>query len=288
MVNIKENSKPHPQIHIHRHEQVHYVDWPVKNALALTTTRHHPFNIDKNTYKSTTGKTFPTSPFQSFNLGLHVGDDKQTVLNNRNDLIKLLPPHSKIQWLEQIHAADVVTVTQHSEIPIITDAAITQTKGIALAVMTADCLPIILSSKDGDEVAAIHGGWRPLAANIIANTLNKMQTASTDIVAWLGPCIGNEAFEVGEEVKHTFVEHSPLFAQAFIPSFIKKTNLETLKPIKEKYVADLSMIASIQLKHLGINTICSLNHCTYQTKGEYYSYRRDGKTGRMATIICRT
>ena len=197
-----------------------------------------------------------------------------------------LPINSKIQWLEQVHGNKVVTIDSHSTTPLIADAAITQQKNVALAVMTADCLPILLTAADGSEIAGIHGGWKPLAKNIIAHTVDNMSTSNENIIAWLGPCIGKEAFEVGEDVKIVFERQSKKFISAFCLNALDKVITGNLHNVK--YFADLAMIAKIQLKEIGINKVHHLNHCTYTDEQQYFSYRRDNITGRMASIICRT
>jgi len=235
-----------------------------EKVLAIQTTRVAPNNSfdDK------------TIPYQGFNLGLHVGDCAKQVENNRNYLQKSLPKNTEIQWLEQVHGNEVAEISQVSKLPIIADAAFTSEKNTCLAIMTADCLPVLLVSKSGDEIAAIHGGWRPLAANIISNTLEKMNTPAANIYAWLGPCISKSAFEVGGEVKAMFVQQSKCFNSAF-----------TAKP-NGKYLADLHKIATLQLESLGINQISILPECTYSNTNKYYSYRKNAITGRMATLIC--
>lgn len=238
-------------------------------VLALQTTRLTPNTICPNI-----GCDDHTHPYQYFNLGLHVGDCPQQVLKNRQSLQKLLPENTKIQWLEQVHGNEVVEIEQVSTTAIVADAAVTDKKNTCLAIMTADCLPILFVSKYGDEIAAIHGGWRPLAANIIINTLDKMKTPNEDICAWLGPCISKNAFEVGSEVKAEFVQQDECFNTAFIA----KAN--------GKYLADLHIIARLQLARLGVNQISALSECTYANTDKYYSYRKNTVTGRMATLIC--
>ena len=231
-----------------------------------------------------------SSPYDYFNLGLHVGDKAELVNFNRNTLQKFItqqltdaPTSSsfsaeepvKIQWLEQVHGNDVVEVIVVNNSAITADASITRKKNIALAIMTADCLPILLSNKNGSEIAAIHGGWRSLAANIISNTLDKMHSDSRDIIAWLGPCISKDAFEVGAEVKGEFIKQNMLFNEAFS----KRKN--------GNYLADLHKIAQLQLQSLGVTAISTLAECTMQRTDKYYSYRKEQVTGRMASIICR-
>jgi YfiH family protein len=254
------------------------VEWPVQNVLAFTTTRHQPF-----AHIESVNISLP--PFNNFNLGLHVGDDQNIVLTHRKSLLNYLPENTKIQWLEQIHNADVLLIDEHSEQPLIADAVITRQNNLALAIMTADCLPILLTAKDGSEVAAIHGGWKPLSKGIIVNTVNSMCTLNEDIIAWLGPCIGKLSFEVGEDVKWAFEKQS----KNFIPAFSLISYDSTMKKSegKVKYLADLALIAKVQLNALGINEIKHIEQCTYTEEKQYFSYRRDNVTGRMASIICR-
>jgi YfiH family protein len=256
------------------------VEWPVQNVLAFTTTRQHPQKQQSSL------KNSHYTVFDQFNLGEHVGDNLEEVRKNRDLLVEYLPPNSKIQWFEQVHGNKVVTIDSYSVIPLVADAAITQQKNIALAIMTADCLPILLSASDGSEVAAIHAGWKPLANNIITHTVNSMRTSNENIIAWLGPCIGKLAFEVGEEVKLAFLNESEKFISAF--SSISNSSTSQQKKSETKYLADLAMIAKIQLSSLGIKDIHHLDNCTYSKQQQYFSYRRDNITGRMATIICRT
>ena len=258
---------------------IHKVEWPVPNVLAFTTTRQHPQKTHSLSQHS------ESTSYSEFNLGDHVGDNPDQVKSNRNYLLNNLSPNSKIQWLEQVHGNKVVTVDSHSFIPLVADAAITQQSNISLAVMTADCLPILLTAADGSEIAAIHGGWKPLAKNIIANTVNCMRTPNKNIIAWLGPCIGKAAFEVGEEVKFAFEKKSEKFSSAF--SVSPKNQVSTSNKHKVKYLANLAMIAKMQLETLGVNQLHHLNHCTYSDEQQYFSYRRDNVTGRMASIICR-
>ncbi|MDX2368241.1 MAG: peptidoglycan editing factor PgeF [Colwellia sp.] len=213
------------------------------------------------------------TPYKNFNLGLHVGDCAKQVEHNRQCLQKLLSSKTRIQWLEQVHGNTVAEISRVTKKTIVGDAMVTREKNIALAIMTADCLPILLISNQGDEIAAIHGGWRPLVANIITNTVNKMHTPVDDIYAWLGPCIGKDAFEVGNEVQQAFVAHGNEYTQAFH------------QQDNGKYLANLHKIATLQLNSLGIKLISTLPECTYSKPEKYYSYRKNATTGRMATVI---
>jgi YfiH family protein len=237
---------------------------PNNKVFAVQTTRITPSNTLRGS----------SSPYQAFNLGLHVGDCPEQVNENRRYLQSLLPINAQIQWLNQVHGNEVVELSTISSEPITADAVITREKNICLAIMTADCLPILLASKSGDEVAAIHGGWRPLSANIIQNTMAKMKTPVKDLYAWLGPCISKSVFEVGSEVKAQFVEQCESFKSAFIATS------------EGKYLADLHKIAEIQLNVSGIKQISALAECTYSNTDKYYSYRKNAVTGRMATLIC--
>ncbi len=279
------------------------VNWPIdkteplpmiKKVLAFQTTCHFPQsktltqNGQTKLAESELASSSPkeNSPFGHFNLGLHVGDNAQRVIANRDTLTHYIKQslykgndidavQVNIQWLEQVHGSEVVVVSTVNPQALIADASITREKNIALAVMTADCLPILLSARNGKEIAAIHGGWRSLSADIIEKTLEKMQTKPQDIRAWLGPCIGQQAFEVGAEVKQCFTKQDHDFAKAFI----EKAN--------GKFLCNLHDIAKLKLTALGIEAIASLPECTYENSTKYYSYRKSQTTGRMATIICR-
>ena len=243
---------------IYNYPAIESIAWSVKGITALTTTR--------------VGKAANTD-YGSFNLGLHVGDDNKQVEFNRQILNTVLGKQVNIQWLDQVHGSDVEQVKQWHQKPLIADAVVTSLPNLALAIMTADCLPILLSDQYGKRIAAIHGGWRSLAGGIIEKTIAKMDVEVKSIIAWLGPCIGNNAFEVGQDVRSAFLCINKDYAQAFTPIDDKK------------YLADLALIAQLKLTHLGISNITHLNHCTYSNTDRYYSYRKEGQTGRMASLI---
>lgn len=240
------------------------VDWPLHQLVGtIQTTRLG-------------GKSIP--PYSSLNLGFHVGDNHETVLANHHILNAFLP--TPAFWLDQIHSSEIIEVTHRvNELSLQqrpkADALFTRLKNQPLAIMTADCLPILLASKDGQEVAAIHGGWRPLAGGIIAKTVAKFSTSTSNIVAWLGPAIGPSAFEVGEDVVDAFMSVNPSHKD----DFIEQEN--------EKYLANIFSIAKRQLSDLGIAHIYSEYECTYTLPEKYFSYRRDAQTGRLATLIWR-
>jgi len=255
---------------------IELVKWPVSSVLAFQTTCHHP--VKKNTphiETETETNTKNTSSYKGFNLGFHVGDNPTTVKSNRDYIADKIIDGREIQWLEQVHGSEVAYIDKVANTPLVADACITEKDDIALAIMTADCLPILLSNKEGTKIAAIHGGWRPLAANIVAKTITKMDVKVTELVAWLGPCIGQDAFEVGEDVYNIFITSDPLFSSAFQAKG------------GGKYFANLHTIARIQLEKLGVSLIATLEECTYTNENKYYSYRRNSITGRMATVIYR-
>ncbi|KZN62725.1 hypothetical protein N473_19055 [Pseudoalteromonas luteoviolacea CPMOR-1] len=235
--------------------------WPVYNQVgALSSTRLGGYS---------------KAPFDEFNLALHVGDRADDVNSNRRRLAEFLP--ALPTWVNQVHGTDVLVVDSETptEDTFSADALYTRVRKRPLAIMTADCLPILLASRQGDEVAAIHAGWRPLAGGIIANTLKCFRAQPNEVVAWFGPAIGPTAFEVGTEVKEAFTSNMPSQAQAFMPSG------------GHKFLADIFLLARIQLNALNIHSIYGDEHCTYQREKHFFSYRRDGQCGRMATVIWR-
>ncbi|MGJ8693710.1 MAG: peptidoglycan editing factor PgeF [Thalassotalea sp.] len=233
--------------------------------MAISTTRH-----------AFVAQPSSQNPYNDFNLGLHVGDDNKQVLKNRHNLSQVLPSNTQIQWLEQVHGSDVHIAKTVSVLPVTADAAYSQAHNIALAIMTADCLPILVSSANGEEIAAIHGGWRPIAQNIIHKTLQHFNSKPEQLVAWLGPCIGATAFEVGQDVYDIFIAINKQFSSAFIPA-----------KHSSHYYCDLAFIAKLQLRQLGVTKIIENNDCTFNNPEHYFSYRRDNITGRMASVICR-
>jgi polyphenol oxidase len=223
---------------------------------------------------------FSQPPFDGLNLGSHVGDDPVVVQKNR-DALKSLLPNQPI-WLNQIHGTQVIDADDYgsgSGVPS-ADASVTTTPGRVLAIMTADCLPVLLASSDGKVVGAAHAGWRGLAAGVIEQTVALMRAkqsngekAQAEILAYLGPAIGPHAFEVGSEVRDIFMAHNPASAACF----------EQLQE-KGKYLADIYGLAALRLNALGIEHIEGGDECTLQNP-DYFSYRRDQKTGRMGSFI---
>jgi YfiH family protein len=236
-------------------------NWPLQNKVgALSTTRCGGAS---------------SGNFLSFNLGYHVGDEHDTVVKNHQMLSDFLP--AKPIWLKQIHRGSVFVANKQD--PVMpwpeADAVYTNIRLQPVAIMTADCLPILLSSKCGSEVAAVHGGWRPLACGILSNTLTKFKCDPEDVYAWLGPAIGPEAFEVGAEVVTRFCT---------VNSF---HHIDFIKQSNGKYLADIFAIAIRQLAQLGVTKVYTDKICTVSNPDCFFSYRRDGQTGRMASLIWR-
>jgi hypothetical protein len=255
------------------HININALDLPTfsaKNCRAFGTTRLDPFDTQ-----------VISSAFDAFNLGLHVGDNNAQVMANRQKLQRLLPEKTDIQWMDQVHGSTVLSVDTVEHFSPQVDALITRKPRLALAVMTADCLPIVLSSTLGDEIAVIHGGWRSLAGNIIAHTIEKMQTPPHLLEAYLGACIQQAAFEVRSDVYQAFERLSPDCLTAFLPV---EQEISTSIGTAQHFLASLPQIASLLLQQQGVNHIVNNGGCTFQEPERYYSFRRDEKTGRMATI----
>ncbi len=189
---------------------------------------------------------------------------------NRALLAAQLPAEPR--WLKQVHGTLAVDAAMGQEMPV-ADAAYTRQPGVVCAVMTADCLPILLCDRAGQVAAAVHAGWRGLLAGVIETTIHAMACPPADLLAWLGPSIGPTAFEVGDEVRQAFVAYSASAAVAFVAQG------------QGKWLADLPQLARQRLHALGLRSIFGGDQCTVNQPAEYFSYRRDGVTGRMATLI---
>ncbi|MBU3611799.1 peptidoglycan editing factor PgeF [Polynucleobacter sp. MG-27-Goln-C1] len=222
------------------------------------------------------------SPFNTLNLGLNAGDDSVDVLHNRSIVRSHLP--TEPLWLKQIHGVTVSTPASRkapSSKPFEADAAVTNIANEVLAILTADCMPVLFASKGGDVIGAAHAGWRGLSGGVLENTLQEMLALSPglspkDIVVWMGPAIGPTAFEVGEDVLQAFAgQGSTILSKA-------------LKPIAEssgKYLANLYLLAQDRLRSLGIEQIDGGDFCTFNDSERFFSYRRDKETGRFASFI---
>ncbi len=211
-------------------------------------------------------------PFDSWNLGQHVGDKPDAVASNRSRLQALLPADVQICWLQQVHGASVVHARSGQGAQA--DAVWTDDPGYACAIMTADCLPVVLATECGGCCAVVHGGWRGLAGGVLNQTIATLPVAPTSLVAWLGPAIGPRAFEVGDDVRDAFIAAMGAHAStAFVPSG---------QP--GKWFCDIYALAKQQLAALGVSQVSGGGRCTHADVGQFFSYRRDGQTGRMATV----
>lgn len=233
-------------------------DWPAPpNVCALITTRAGGVSV---------------GPYASLNPADHVDDDPQAVRRNREIVRAALPndPH----WLKQVHSALVHrAVGDPAGVPE-ADAAVSAQLNQVCVVMTADCLPVLFCADDGSEVGAAHAGWRGLAAGILERTVEAMDAPGAQLLAYLGPAIGPRAFEVGPEVRAEFVAADAAAAKAF-------------QPVAggEKYLADLYSLARLRLARVGVTRVYGGDFCTYSEPQRFFSYRRDGATGRMASLI---
>lgn len=234
-----------------------WADWPApENIRALTTTR--------------TGGV-SQGAFQSMNLADHVDDNAEHVKLNREILTAALNIKQPV-WLQQVHGINVVdsqTAVHHCK----ADAVYSNQADEVCNVLTADCLPLLFCNKQGTAVAAAHAGWRGLAEGVIASTVNAMQQKSQDIIVWLGPAIGPDCFEVGQDVFDAFVNKD----KNAIKAFTKTDN--------EHYLADIYYLARLKLNRLGIEQIFGGGLCTYSDEKKFYSFRRNPVTGRMASMI---
>jgi hypothetical protein len=210
------------------------------------------------------------APWAGLNLGDHVGDDPEHVAANRARLRQHLP--AEPGWLKQVHSARVVELGREPNPEA--DAAFTRQPVQVCAVLTADCLPVLFCDRAGSVVAVAHAGWRGLAGGVLEATVAAMQVPPGEVLAWMGAAIGPQAFEVGDEVRQAFVAQHAAASGAFVP-----------QPTPGKWLADIYRLARIRLEHAGVQAIYGGGRCTYQEAETFYSYRRDGVTGRMASLI---
>lgn len=232
-------------------------DWPAPgNVRALSTTRKGGVS---------------SGAYASLNLGEHVGDEPKSVAVNRarlqGALGKAVP-----RWLQQVHGVRVAVDVDISHAPA--DAAVTGHHNVACTIMTADCLPLIFCDKAGSRVSAAHAGWRGLAAGVLEATVSAMDAAPHDLMAWMGPAIGPGAYEVGDEVRQAFVTPSLEAAKAFVPG-----------KAPGKWWCDLYQLVRQRLETAGVKHIYGGGFCTYTDRERFFSFRRDGECGRMATLI---
>ncbi|MEK6771090.1 MAG: peptidoglycan editing factor PgeF [Pseudomonadota bacterium] len=232
-------------------------DWPAPAQVrALTTTRVGGFSA---------------GAFASFNLGDHVGDDAEAVQRNRAQLREQfgIPEPS---WLKQVHGTDVVEVS-FGEAGHVADGGFTEMAGTVCAVLTADCLPVFLCDRAGSRVAVVHAGWRGLVNGVIEAGVLALRTPSDELLAWLGPAIGPEFYEVGDDVRNEFMAVDAEAESAFRARG------------QGKWLADMYALARQRLNAIGVESVHGGDRCTYREQELFFSYRRDGTTGRMASLI---
>jgi len=240
------------------------VEWSVPDQIrAFSTTRIGGYSL---------------SQYAGFNLAEHVGDNQESVNKNRSQLISDLELKQSPFWLEQIHSTKVIDARcfyqNNRSIVAQADASFTEQPNQVCVVMTADCLPILFCNKQGTWVAAAHAGWRGLADGIIQKTIDCYSGEPNDLVAWFGPAISQQHFEVGADVREIFIKTDPAFSSAFIACREKH----------DKYRCDLFAISRMILSEYGID-VYGGDRCTFSEPTQFYSYRRDGQTGRMASLI---
>lgn len=213
------------------------------------------------------------APWDGLNLAAHVGDDERAVAANRAALATALQLPSMPCWLHQVHGTAVARFDRAAHSPAEADAGVTGHTGVVCAVLTADCLPVLFCDREGGCVGAAHAGWRGLVAGVLESTVEAMDRPADALMAWLGPAIGPSRFEVGEEVRRAFVDMQATAAVAFQPAG------------PGKWMADLYALARLRLEAIGIVDVYGGGECTMSDSERFYSYRRDGRTGRMATLV---
>ncbi|EOW6517456.1 purine nucleoside phosphorylase YfiH [Cronobacter dublinensis] len=232
--------------------------WPLPPGVAACSSNRHG------------GVSLP--PYDALNLGAHCGDNPEHVEENRRRFYQAANFPGAPVWLEQVHGKEVLHLTGGPYASKRADASYTRKRGTVCAVMTADCLPVLFCDTAGREVAAAHAGWRGLCEGVLEETVSCFEAAPATIQAWLGPAIGPQAFEVGPEVRDAFIAKDAAAAEAF-------------RPHGEKYLADIYLLARQRLASMGVTAVYGAERCTHSESHDFFSYRRDGTTGRMASFI---
>lgn len=217
---------------------------------------------------------YSTAPWDGLNLADHVGDDPASVEANRQWLRQELPRDTELAWLRQVHGTAAVQLPA-SRVPLEADASWTSAARLACVVLIADCLPMLLCSETGSTVAAVHVGWRGLEAGIIEATVGALPEPARQLLAWLGPCIGPCHFQIGGEVREALLKAAPADEDVFRAA------------VDGSYYADLATLASRRLERLGVSRIVAHGACTVCEEDRFFSFRRDGQTGRLAALILR-
>ncbi len=234
-------------------------NWPAPaNVKSLQTTRVGGFSV---------------GPYSSLNLGAHVGDNQVFVEHNRQLLAPYLP--SSPVWINQVHGIGVINAASSSSLQD-ADASYSKLANVVCATMTADCLPVLLCDTKGTVVSAVHAGWRGLCDGVIEAAVHEMAVPASEVLAWLGPAIGPQSFEVGDDVRTQFITIDPSASLAF-------------KPHSDKWLCDIYLLAKQRLQSIGVSQIygatINIEFCTYSEVDRFYSFRRDNVTGRMASLI---
>ena len=213
-------------------------------------------------------------PFDSLNVGAHVGDDAAAVAENRRRVRERLALPAEPDWIEQVHGTRVADLDEaHDAGHSPADAVLTRTKGKVCAVQVADCMPVLIAARDASAVAVAHAGWRGLAAGVLEQTVASLGIPSAGLIVWLGPAISARHFEVGAEVRAAFMAHDPGADAAFA------TNA------RGRWQCDLAALARRRLAALGIGEISGGSWCTFADPVRFFSFRRDGRCGRMAALV---
>jgi len=233
--------------------------WPVPRAVRAAFTLR--------------GGGVSAPPFDSLNLAAHVGDDAAAVAENRRRVRERLALPAEPDWIEQVHGTRVADLDQPRDVHSPADAVLTRTRGRVCAVQVADCMPVLIAARDASAVAAAHAGWRGLAAGVLEETVASLGIASEKLIAWLGPAISAPHFEVGGEVRTAFLAHDAGAEAAFV------TNA------RGRWQCDLATLARRRLLALGVGGICGGGWCTFADPARFFSFRRDGRCGRMAALI---
>ncbi|ANW23863.1 multi-copper polyphenol oxidoreductase [Vibrio coralliilyticus] len=228
-----------------------------------------PSNV--KAFASTRKQGFSSGVYQGLNLGAHVGDELAIVEKNRQWLTQQSQMPTTPIWLNQTHSTRVLEADKPMQNVLDADGLFTQKAGVVCSAMTADCLPVLLTNTAGTQVAAVHAGWRGLADGIVENAVAKFDG---QVMAWIGPAIGASAFEVGQDVLDAFVSFDSEAKKAFVPRE---------KP--GKWLADMNTLVTQRLNKVGVNDVYYSELCTYLDPVRFFSYRRDGATGRQATFI---
>jgi len=214
------------------------------------------------------------APFDTLNVGAHVGDSPPAVAENRRRVRRLLALPAEPLWLEQVHGTGVFdTDAAAAGIPPHADALIARSPGQVAVIQVADCLPVLFAAADGAAVAAAHAGWRGLAAGVLEATIAALGGDASRLLAWLGPAIGPRHFEVGADVHSAFTQQDPAAAQAFAGN------------ARGRWQCDLALLARQRLARAGVTQVFGGRWCTYSDPARFFSYRRDGQCGRMAALV---